>query len=83
MSERQFYSLAQLCERWQCSHSHTLNLIRSGKLPAINIGTGGRARYVVSAEAVEDFENARTVRPPAKQQKRRRKKRSDVIEFFT
>lgn len=73
---------ADLCDRWRCSHSHVLNIIRSGDLRAINIGTGGRARYVITEEALEDFEAGRTVRAPAKEVKRRRKKRADVIEFF-
>jgi hypothetical protein len=72
---------ADLCDRWRCSHSHVLNLIRSGDLVAINIGTGGRARYVVTEEALEDFEAGRAVRPPQQQQKRRAK-RTDVIQFF-
>lgn len=77
------YSLPQLCKRWVCSHSHVLNLIRRGELVAINIGTGSRSRYVVTSEALEDFESARTVRPAGKPEKRRQKKRTDVIEFFT
>ena len=73
----------KLCERWQCSHSHVRNLIRSGELVAINIGTKGRSRYIVSAEALEAFETRRTVAPPAPAPKRRAKvRRSDVIEFF-
>jgi hypothetical protein len=77
------YTLAQLCERWQCSHSHVLNLIRSGALVAINIGTGARSRYVVTSESLKDFEQRRTVSPPTPTPKRRAKvRRSDVIQFF-
>lgn len=83
MTDQPAYTLAQLCERWQCSHSHCLNLIRSGALPAINIGTKGRARYVVTADALSEFENRRTVAPPAPALKRRAKvRRADVIEFI-
>jgi hypothetical protein len=83
VSVKPSYTPADLCDRWRCSHSHVLNLIRAGELVAINIGTGGRSRYVVSAESLDDFESGRTVRPPAKQSQRRRKKRADVIEFFS
>lgn len=82
MTDQPSYTPADLCDRWRCSHSHILNLIRSGDLPAINIGTGGRARYVVTEESLDDFESGRTVRPPLKAAKRRRAKRTDVIEFF-
>ena len=77
------YTPFQLCERWQCSHSHVRNLIRSGELVAINIGTKGRSRYIVSAEALEAFETRRTVTPPAPAPKRRvRVNRGDIVEFF-
>jgi len=82
MSVQQFFTLGELCERWQCSHSHCLNLIRSGSLTAINIGTGGRSRYVVSAEALDDFESARTTRPAPKQKRRARVRQTGIIQFF-
>jgi len=81
--DRPSHSLADIATRWGCCHSHVLSLVRSGALQAINIGMGSRARYIVSAESLDDFESARTTRPPAPKQKRRRVRREDVIEFFT
>lgn len=77
-------TVTDLMRRWKCSHSHVLNLIRTGALVAIDISTGKRSRYVVTSEALEDFEQRRTVTPPAPTPKRRPKvRRGDVIEFFT
>lgn len=83
MPDKSGYSLADIAERWSCSHSHVLNLVRSGELTALNIGTGRRARYVVMADALEEFETRRTVAPPAPATKRRAKvRRDDIIQFF-
>ena len=84
MNDQPAYSLADIAVRWNCCHSTVLNLVRRGDLRAINIGTGRRSRYVVTAEALDDFEARRTVTPPAPAPKRRvRVNRGDVIQFFT
>lgn len=85
MSDQPAYSLSEIAERWRCCHSHVLSLVRRGDLVAINIGTGSRSRYVVTSEALDDFEQRRTVTPPAALEKKRRAniRRGDVIEFFT
>ena len=85
MSDRSHYTLADVAARWNCSHSSVLALVYSGDLAAIDISTNpaGRSRYIVPSDSLEDFENRRTVAPPAPKSKRRaRVRRDDVIEFF-
>ena len=85
MSDRSHYTLADVAARWNCSHSSVLALVYSGDLAAIDISTNpaGRSRYIVPADALDAFEQRRTVAPPAPAPKRRAKvRRSDVIEFF-
>lgn len=76
-------TLAELAKRWRCSHSTTLAVVRSGQLRAINIGTGRRAHYIVPIEAVEEYEAARTVRPPTPKQSKRRKRLPPVTDYIT
>ena len=85
MTDKSAYSLADVAARWGCCHSHVLSLVRSGELAAIDISTNpaGRARYIVTDDALDAFEQRRTVAPPAPAPKRRaRVRRDDVIEFF-
>ena len=85
-NDRQTYSLAEVAERWGCSHSSVLALVYSGDLSAIDISTNpaGRSRYIVPADALHEFEQRRTVAPPSAPPKRRVKvHRGDVIEFIT
>jgi hypothetical protein len=81
---KQFYTLAELAERWCCSHSTALSHVRSGQLPAVDISSNprGRSHYIVATESVEAFEAARTTTPPKAPSKRRSRTKSD-IEFFT
>jgi hypothetical protein len=84
MTAQASYTLAEIAERWRCCHSHVLTLVRSGQLTAIDIRTktSGRSRYIVTSEALEAFEDIRTVAAPATPVKKRRKVRRDVIQFF-
>lgn len=85
MSLKATFTIAQLCERWNCSHSSVLALINRGELQAIDISTNPatRSRYVVSAEALEAFETKRTTRPPEPGRKRRVSAPvGGVVEFF-
>ncbi len=82
---KSFYSLAEIASRWGCSHSTVLTLVRSGNLQAVDISSnpGGRSRFIVPAESLEDFELLRTVTPPSTPVKRHVKVRKrDVIEFI-
>ena len=80
-----FYNLTEIATRWGCCHSSVLSLVKSGQLTALDISSNpsGRARYIVSADALDEFELRRTVSPPSPPVKRRAKvRRGDVIEFI-
>lgn len=80
-----FYTLGGVAERWGCSHSTVLALVKSGALVAIDISSNprGRSRYVVPADALDDFELRRTVSPAPVPTKRRPKiKPGGIIEFI-
>jgi len=88
MKRQATFTVANIAERWNCSHSSVLTLIDLGLLPAIDISTNPatRSRYVVSAEALEAFEAKRTTRPPEPATARRKKRVSipagGIVEFF-
>lgn len=83
---KQTYSLAEIAERWGCSHGTVLSHVRSGSLRAIDISTrpSGRSRYIVRTEDLEEFEQRRVVStaPVSTKRKRVKIRRSDVIEFI-
>jgi hypothetical protein len=58
-----------------------LALVRSGRLRAIDIGTGRRGHYVVPVEWLEEYERERTTRAPATR-KRRRALPAQVTEYI-
>ena len=57
--------------------------IARGVLRAINTADAscGKPRYVVTAEALAEFEKARTVSPPPKAQ-RKKPRKADAIDFY-
>ncbi len=85
MSEKPFYTLAELAERWCCSHSTVLTHVRQGTLRAVDISSNskGRSHYIVPTEAVEAFEAGRMTQPPTPAKSRAKVRSQDVIEFFT
>jgi excisionase family DNA binding protein len=57
--------------------------IANGELRAINTANAlcGRPRYVITQEALAEFERCRTVGPPPKPPRRKRKP-SDCVDYF-
>jgi len=58
--------------------------IKSAQLRAIDVSSNpgiGRPRYRIPLDAIIEFEQKRTPKPPTKPQ-RRRKRDPEVIEFF-
>ena len=74
----------QLARHMGVSPDKILHWIRTGELRAFNAATrvGGRPRYLISADAVAEFEKRREVVCTAKARRRTRKKNDGVIEFF-
>lgn len=51
------FSVKSLADRWSCSHGAIYELIRCGKLHAMNLTPGRkRATYRIPAQAVERYE---------------------------
>jgi transposase len=76
-------SVRDLCERYGVSEHTVLIWIRLGDLRAIDVSRqrGGRPKWRVTAEALQEFELARTPTPPPPRA-RRRKRPADVIKFY-
>lgn len=88
MSKKKMFSLAEVAERWGCSHSSVLTLVYQGVLLAVDISTnpGRRSRFVVPEDALDEFEARRTSKPPEPEPVLKRKRvkvpAGAVIEFF-
>jgi hypothetical protein len=83
-ASRATFGVPDVCERYRVSEATVLHWIHSGQLRALNVGrTPGarRPRWRITAQALEEFEAARSAAPPAPRQRRRRQ-RDDVIEFY-
>ncbi len=74
----------RLAKRWLVKPDKVLRFIRSGELRAINVASFGslRPRYVITAEAVAEFERRRSSQPPPASPRKRRPESPKLIEFF-
>jgi len=75
----------ELAARLRVKPSKVLGWIKTGELPALDVGNGRKKpRFRISPEAIAAFEAARTSRPPAPAPAARRRRRTDpgVIQFF-
>ena len=78
------FSVKDICERYAVSEHTVSGWIKSGQLRAFSVSRRldtKKPRYRVSAEALAEFEAARTPTPPQPRAKRR-KRSTDVIEFY-
>jgi len=83
MSDCSVLTPPELAKRWRVKPEKILRWIRAGELRAFNVAAklAGRPRYRIPADAIVEFENRRTVRPPTKPARRRRRV-PGVIQFF-
>ncbi|HEY2908606.1 MAG TPA: helix-turn-helix domain-containing protein [Gemmataceae bacterium] len=73
----------EVAERLSIGVNQALALIRSGKLPASNVGLGSvRPRYRVAPEDLDAFVVAAQVRAPEPSRPRRRRRDDRVTEYF-
>lgn len=86
---KEMFTLADIADRWGCSHSTVLAHVASGALRAVDISTNpsARSRYIVRREVLEAFEEARETSPPAAASSTRKRQRqtsatAGIIEFF-
>jgi hypothetical protein len=78
------YTVAELALRWRCSPDRIRSFIKRGELAALNTAVRrcGRPRYVVTPEALAEFESGRfaaTTDPP---KPKRQKKPKDFIDYY-
>jgi hypothetical protein len=68
------FTTADVAARYRVGEDKVRAWIRRGELAAINTSTAlcGRARFVVTADALEKFEKGRSVTPPPKVKRRRK-----------
>ena len=83
MSDPLTYTPPELAKRWRVQPAKILGWIRNGTLRAVEVPAhpGGRPRFRVPADAVVEFEQKRSVRPPVKPARRRRQP-AEIIRFF-
>jgi excisionase family DNA binding protein len=74
-STRRKLTPPEVAELWGISLNSIMTWIRNGELRAINVAkiVGGRPRYRIDVDDLENFERRRAVQPPPPRSPRRRK----------
>ncbi len=78
-------TVPELARRWRVGPDKIRTWIRKGELVAINTATilRGKPRWVVSPDAVAEFEKRRKSGPPPEKPKRRRLQRPvGFVDYF-
>jgi hypothetical protein len=75
-------TVADVARRYRVGEDKVRGWIRRGELKALNTATVvcGKPRFVVTPEALAEFEKQRSTTPPPKTT--RRSRRSGAIDFF-
>jgi hypothetical protein len=75
-------TVAEFAARYRMGKDKVRCLIRKGVVRAVNIAstTSGRPRYVITPEAIEEFERVRSAAEPKPPPRRKRER--DMIDFF-
>jgi excisionase family DNA binding protein len=67
------YSVRDMARLLRSGRERVTGMIRRGELPAVNVGTHARPRYVILPHQLEEFVNGRrAAETPAPARKRRR-----------
>jgi len=74
----------KLAESWGISPDKVLSWIRSGELRAVNVATDRRSRprYLIDAQAIEEFELARSIEPVRATTRRKPNRDDGITEYF-
>lgn len=77
-------TVADIAKRFRVSPDKVRAWIRRGELNAINTADQRcfRPRFVVTADALADFERSRQAATPDAPKPPRRKKRTNIIDFY-
>ncbi len=85
-SSRTGQTVPELAKWWRVGQDKIRTWIRKGELIAINTATTlcGKPRWVVSPDAVAEFESRRKSGPPPEQEKprRRRYKPAGFVDYY-
>jgi hypothetical protein len=75
-------TVADLQRRWRVGQDKILGWIRRGELRALNVATAvcARPRYVVTPDALAEFEGRRASGPPPKP--RRRPRQTGLVDYY-
>ena len=81
--EREYFTPPETARLLGVKHDKILAWIKSGELAAVNLATrhGGRPRWRISRQALDDFLARRAAKPPPKPRRRRREPQN-VIQFY-
>jgi hypothetical protein len=73
-----------LCHRYKVGLDKVLGWIRRGELKAVNVATAlcGKPRWVVTPEAIAEFERMRAGGLPPKKERRRQRNPPDFVDFY-
>lgn len=84
MSNESTLTVRQVAERYGVNVSKVLAWIAAGTLLAVNIAqrSGGRPRWRITTEAVEQFELARSSAPQPRAVRRRKVQAQAVTNYF-
>jgi transposase len=76
------HTVRDVARRLRCGEDKIRLWIRRGELAAINTASAlcGRPRWVVTVEALVEFERRRTASPPPKPPRRRR--RPTLVDYY-
>jgi hypothetical protein len=77
-------TVADVASRYRVSPDKVRAWIRNGELAAINTASRryGKPRFVVTEEALANFERSRSAAAPTPARSRRRGRRPDFIDFY-
>jgi hypothetical protein len=75
---------AEVAMLWRCTAEHVLDVIRDGRLRAFSLSKPGskRPRWLITDEAIAEYESQHQARPAVKPVRRQRKRTDGVIEFY-
>jgi hypothetical protein len=78
------WTVTGLAQRFRVSEEKIRGWIRRGELIAINTADArcGKPRYIVTAEALAQFERGRAAAAPDKAAPRRKRRTAGMIDFY-
>jgi excisionase family DNA binding protein len=78
------FTTAEFAEMFACTGDKVTDLIKSGELAAIDISLrrGGKPRWRIPQDAVDDFIRRRRSQPPAPPPNRKRRQPAEITQYY-